>query len=94
LQCQADLAGCCSDDDGDGIPDALDSCPDTPQGLAVDQKGCSQEQFCDEFDATTRDGRRTCKRSDWKNDEPVMRRSDRDCAATRDVPRRCLPQVE
>lgn len=30
----------CPDSDRDGVPDYLDRCPDTPPGLAVDQKGC------------------------------------------------------
>jgi len=29
-----------SDSDGDGIPDARDRCPGTPQGAAVDSRGC------------------------------------------------------
>ncbi len=30
-----------ADHDGDGVPDSLDYCPDTPHGLAVDEHGCS-----------------------------------------------------
>jgi OOP family OmpA-OmpF porin len=30
----------CRDADGDGVPDYLDRCPNTPSGLAVDYKGC------------------------------------------------------
>jgi hypothetical protein len=30
-----------ADTDGDGIPDHLDQCPDTPQGKIVDANGCS-----------------------------------------------------
>ncbi len=29
------------DSDSDGIPDATDKCPDTPQGALIDKKGCS-----------------------------------------------------
>lgn len=29
-----------ADTDGDGVPDELDQCPDTPAGTAVDDKGC------------------------------------------------------
>lgn len=29
------------DSDGDGVPDHLDECPDTPPGHAVDERGCS-----------------------------------------------------
>lgn len=28
------------DSDGDGVPDKKDKCPDTPQGVAVDEDGC------------------------------------------------------
>ncbi|MFW6181596.1 MAG: OmpA family protein [Spirochaetota bacterium] len=28
------------DSDGDGVPDHLDQCPDTPPGVRVDEKGC------------------------------------------------------
>ena len=28
------------DSDGDGVPDDIDQCPDTPQGVAVDEVGC------------------------------------------------------
>jgi len=28
------------DSDGDGVPDRLDKCPDTPKGVAVDADGC------------------------------------------------------
>ena len=33
---QADL----QDDDGDGVPNKFDKCPDTPQGVKVDGSGC------------------------------------------------------
>ena len=28
------------DTDGDGVPDYLDECPDTPKGVEVDEHGC------------------------------------------------------
>jgi len=31
---------CLGDADGDGVPDAVDQCPDTPKGAKVDEKGC------------------------------------------------------
>ncbi len=33
----------CSDSDGDGVPDELDACPETPEGVTVDDKGCAPE---------------------------------------------------
>jgi uncharacterized repeat protein (TIGR03803 family) len=33
------------DEDNDGVPDARDSCPGTPPGVAVDDHGCSIEQY-------------------------------------------------
>lgn len=32
------------DEDGDGVADTLDTCPDTPTGESVDAEGCSAEQ--------------------------------------------------
>ena len=86
-QCESDLATCIAtggtDQDGDAIPDAIDLCPDTPSSTEVDSDGCSLDQFCSAIDATTRRGRRTCLRSDWQNDEPLMRRRERDCTVDR-----------
>lgn len=31
---------CTADSDGDGVPDDLDQCPDTPPGVKVDSRGC------------------------------------------------------
>ncbi|AJE02261.1 outer membrane beta-barrel domain-containing protein [Geobacter pickeringii] len=31
------------DSDGDGVPDTLDKCPDTPKGVAVDKDGCPKD---------------------------------------------------
>ena len=33
------------DSDGDGVPDSLDRCPDTPPGAIVDAHGCSIDQL-------------------------------------------------
>ena len=67
------------DVDADGVPDDgldLDRCPDTPSNTDVDASGCSQAQFCE---AQTDQGSRICLRSDWQNNEPIMRASNRDC---------------
>ena len=34
------------DTDGDGVPDYLDACPDTPPGEVVNADGCSIDQLC------------------------------------------------
>jgi OmpA-OmpF porin, OOP family len=31
---------CKKDSDGDGVPDCIDKCPDTPKGIKVDSNGC------------------------------------------------------
>lgn len=35
------------DSDGDGVPDDVDQCPDTPKGLKVDDKGCPVDEDLD-----------------------------------------------
>jgi hypothetical protein len=81
--CAIDLADCRADltpdTDGDGEIDLTDRCPGTPMDVAVDDAGCSLAQFCARFDVTTREGKRACKRADWKNDEPLRHRSEMDC---------------
>ena len=108
LQCQADLSTCrvelsqclampLVDADGDGESDTTDRCPGTPTGVPVDDSGCSPAQFCGKFDATTRDGARTCKKADWQNDEPLMRRGQSaDCVFDKGTSKapiddRCVP---
>jgi hypothetical protein len=78
-QCQTDLAAATTDADGDGLTDPYDICPETPAGEDIDQAGCSLAQYCDSFDATTKDGQKACKKADWKNDEPVASKKDLDC---------------
>ena len=40
-----EAVGCPLDSDGDGVPDYLDKCPDTPKGLVVDETGCVPAGF-------------------------------------------------
>ena len=93
----AALAAATTDADGDGIPDAYDTCPSTPAGTAVDQEGCSLAQFCGKFPTTTRAQRSACNNADWKNDEPVFPKlSDHDCKyvrASRHDPYMCVPRL-
>jgi hypothetical protein len=67
-----------ADEDGDGEADATDACPATSEFSEVDAAGCSQEQFCDGYGATTFLEVIRCVRGDWQNDEP-LRRFPRDC---------------
>ncbi len=101
-ECEADLLLCqispvFVDTDGDGEDDSTDSCPATPAAQEVDGDGCSLDQFCGLVDASDRTGSRVCKKSDWKNDEPIMKSRDRDCTVDRgDRGReddRCVPSV-
>jgi hypothetical protein len=84
------------DEDGDGEPDVSDECSGTAPGEAVDDAGCSLDQFCRSIDVSTRLGRRICRRSDWMNDEPLGGRGSRDCGLDRDLPGpqddRCVPR--
>ena len=68
------------DNDHDGEFDQTDSCPDTAEGVKVDEAGCSLEQFCSEVNVNSKQGRSICSRSDWKNDEPTSF-SPSDCEA-------------
>ena len=38
-----DKFGCPQDFDGDGVPNFMDECPDTPIGIPVDKNGCSTD---------------------------------------------------
>lgn len=74
--CEADLGTCeaaAADADGDGVVDTKDACAATPAATAVDIEGCSRVQFCSAIDATVKDGKKLCERSDWKNDAPLMK---------------------
>ena len=71
------------DADADGEHDDTDRCPDTKTGALVDDSGCSLGQFCAAIDANAEDGKKTCNRSDWQNDEPLGR--PKDCKAKEEV---------
>ena len=77
--CEGDLARPpTSDGDNDGETDRTDLCPNTTEGVEVDLAGCSLAQFCSQVETTTGAGKRRCKKSDWKNDEPLMRKRNAD----------------
>ncbi len=85
-ECQSDLATmttnydtATADADGDGKRNQDDTCPDTQTGAAIDAAGCSQTQFCSAVDVSTKSGRKVCPKADWKNDQPVMKKKERDC---------------
>jgi len=64
------------DADEDGEPDSTDLCPGTLLGEDVDSDGCAIMQFCTAIDTSSHYGRRVCRRSDWKNDEPLRINGD------------------
>ena len=69
------------DEDGDGEADPTDACMETGSEVVVDDSGCSLTQFCASIDTSTRIGVRTCRESDWMNDEPLTHA--RDCSIDR-----------
>ena len=89
-QCDADAAAAAADTDGDGRRNVDDACPGTAAAAAVDVQGCSQQQFCAAFPVTSGPERKACKKADWKNDEPAMKGSERDCSYDR-ASGSCLP---
>ncbi len=62
------------DIDGDGEPDASDRCVNTSPLTSIDASGCSRAQFC------TTQPRSSCKRADWRNDEPTAKKPG-DCVS-------------
>jgi hypothetical protein len=80
---KAEAATAVPDVDHDGVADSRDICAATPWGAAVDASGCSRAQFCASFDATTRTGRKSCHRADWKNDEPLLTKKTADCTVVK-----------
>jgi hypothetical protein len=86
-QCQAELDEALlaleecrarADEDHDGEPDQSDRCPGTRESEAVDDAGCSTEQFCASIRVRRGRDALRCLRADWRNDEP-LRRHSRDC---------------
>ena len=63
------------DPDADGA--CQDLCPDSYG--ETDQEGCSLEQFCAKQEVMTTTGKQTCRKLDWRNDEPTMGEAERDC---------------
>ena len=88
----------CHDEDGDGEANETDACPNTPHGVKIDQAGCSLQQFCSAIDASTLLGALTCKKSDWKNDQPLMKPSEADCTVAKGArgrfDDRCVPREQ
>jgi len=87
-QCEVDLAVCnerkdCpqqTDGDADGkLEDGTDKCLGTVPGHEVDADGCSLAQYCSKVDPRTKQGKKTCTKADWKNDEPLMNKGEQDC---------------
>ncbi|MCI0347694.1 MAG: hypothetical protein L0221_20020, partial [Chloroflexi bacterium] len=90
---RGELAAATADADGDGRRDQDDACPDTPAGAAVDQTGCSQAQFCGAIAVANKAGRNTCKKADWQNDEPLLKKKrDLDCVYSKSA-RACQPNL-
>lgn len=58
--------------DRDTLPDRFDRCPYTSAGLAVDHGGCSLAQHCATLPIARQRDRQTCRRLDWRNDEPLV----------------------
>lgn len=83
VDCALVSASPSADQDGDGESDSTDLCPGTPASAPVDEAGCSQSEFCARVSVTALAARRTCKRSDWRNDEPLMILPAQDCTVAR-----------
>ena len=88
----AALSEATADADADGRPDRDDVCAGTPAGAAVDLAGCSLTQFCERIGGRGKAAQRACLAADWHNDEPVMRKKDRDCAVAK-ATRGCVPAL-
>ncbi|MBU0907842.1 MAG: VWA domain-containing protein [Nanoarchaeota archaeon] len=58
----------CEDDDGDGVCNEDDSCPDSMQNEPVDEDGCDIFQFCSQYSCGL-----GCFEADWRSNEPNVR---------------------
>lgn len=83
--CDIERDALVADSDADGRPDLYDTCPGTAASTEVDSNGCSQSQFCAQQPVSTGPERSTCKKADWKNDEPRMRGGENDCIYDKDT---------
>jgi hypothetical protein len=68
------------DADDDGEHDSGDFCPGTPAGEEVDNAGCSQEQFCAQYEGLPME----CRKADFLNDEPTSD-NPKDCRDHKDA---------
>jgi hypothetical protein len=59
------------DEDDDGEADSTDLCPNTPSDTEVDGNGCSLYQYCSSIAVSSIHDKMVCRRSDWKNNEPL-----------------------
>lgn len=57
------------DEDGDGVADTEDQCPESPPGGKVDARGCTLAQFCGAIDVSPFSGLLECFKADWMADE-------------------------
>jgi len=76
-----------ADDDGDGVWNDGDRCPDTRKGEDMDPSGCSVAQFCTRYNARDDEGRAACWNADFGNDEPLGNPGD--CKANSNA---CVPR--
>lgn len=81
-QAQAAIDELTADPDMDGVIAARDDCPETPCGEEVDANGCSRDEFCRSVPTDGANWKKLCRRSDWKNDEPLL-----------DKPKDCEPDT-
>ncbi len=82
------------DADFDGVEDRIDRCGATPVGSSVDAEGCSQPQFCAQFDPIDdyEAAIFSCLGADWNSDE-LSSHEPKDCTNLRDGANvmRCVP---